>query len=439
MEIILNILKESWLLTIEMAPYLMFGFLVAGILHVFIPIEMIGKHLGRESISSVIKASLIGIPIPLCSCGVLPVAAGIRKSGASRSSTLSFLITTPVTGIDSLMATYALLGWIFFIVRIITAAFIGFVSGFAVILFSKNNGSAKINGLSTLPIADNCCDSACSVPGTNSAVPQTVKTTLLNRLKESLHYSFIELPASFSGSLLFGLILAGIITYILPPEIIKQYFGPGFLGVLVAALVGIPLYVCSTGSIPIAAAMIASGFSPGAALSFLIAGPATNTVAILTVRKILGNKETLIYLVSIFIGAIGFGLLFDQFNINMGGVIIPGHEHHHISLFKIISGIILLLIIVSHFLKNKYNKYFNKIRTEGAADMNTMIISSPDISCNHCANTIKKTLQKFGEIEDIKVDVNSKNVSVTVKDGAMLDKNKILSALEDAGYPSTIK
>ncbi len=136
MEIIINILNESWSLTVEMAPYLLLGFLVAGLLHVFIPIEMIGRHLGKESISSVVKASLTGIPIPLCSCGVLPVAASIRKSGAGRASTLSFLITTPVTGIDSLMATYALLGWVFTVARIITAAVIGLISGIAFIFFS---------------------------------------------------------------------------------------------------------------------------------------------------------------------------------------------------------------------------------------------------------------------------------------------------------------
>ncbi len=432
MDIILNILLHSWSLTIEMAPYLLLGFFAAGLLHVFIPIEMIGRHLGKESISSVIKASLIGVPIPLCSCGVLPIAASIRKSGAGRSSTLSFLITTPVTGVDSLMATWALLGWFFTITRIISASVIGFVSGFAMILFSSAKDNPGIAGPDDL-------SPACAATPSGNNMSQTGKLPILDSLKESLRYSFLELPASFAGSLLFGLILAGIITYFLPPDLIKQYFGAGFTGVLAATLIGIPLYVCSTGSIPIAAAMIASGFSPGAALSFLIAGPATNTVAIFTVKKILGNRETLIYLASIFTGAIGFGMLFNLFNIELPGVLLPGHEHHHISYFKIISAVILLFIIFSHFFKEKYNRYFNKIQTAGVSNMNTIIISSPDISCQHCAATIKKTLQKFSGIDDIKVDVSSKNVSITIKEGAKVDNNKILSALEEAGYPSSIK
>lgn len=441
MDIFFSILKEAWILTLEMAPYLLIGFFAAGILHVFIPLEIFSRHLGRENASSVVKASLFGIPIPLCSCGVLPVAAGLRRSGAGRSSTLSFLITTPVTGVDSIMATWALFGWIFTIARVLASVVIGFFSGLLMILFSRseNSQTGEIDNSGDACKDTFCTDNACGVQTSMDTAISARNESFTRRVKEVFHYAFIELPASFSGSLLFGLILAGIIAYFLPPELINQYFGSNIVGIIVAILIAIPLYVCATGSIPIAAAMIASGFTPGAALSFLIAGPATNTVAVLTVKKILGNRATVIYLVSIFLGAIGFGVLLDQFNFNWKAIETIDHAHHETSIIKLLSAIILMTIIGILFMKEKYMKYFKKTQAAVTGYDNAIVLSSPDISCMHCARTIKETLSGLEEIREVAVDVNTKTIRVEPQEGASPDLDKILLALKEAGYPSKIK
>jgi len=437
MNILISILNESWKMSLEMAPYLLLGFIVAGFLHVFIPIDLISKHLGKDSFSSIIKASLFGIPIPLCSCGVLPVAASLRKNGASKSATLSFLITTPVTGVDSLLATYGLLGWIFTVFRLISSIIIGFFTGYFMSFDFRKNRSIPIK-----EIEGTCTDSSCTNPQTsenieNNNFSDTLLKKVSNYTKDIIHYAFVELPEPFSGSLLFGLLLAGIIAYLLPPGLIKENIGTGFLGIILSTVIAIPLYVCATGSIPIAAVMVATGFSPGAAMAFLIAGPATNSVAILTVKKILGKKALVVYLTFIFFGAIGFGVILDLLNVTFYiGSIIP-HLNSSPSIFKIISAIILLAIIVPLFLKSKYNKYFNKIKIKDNSSMNSIILETPEISCQHCVASIKKTLSQFENINEIQIDIKTKKVMITSE--KEIDINGILKKLDESGYPSTIK
>lgn len=354
MEIPLKIINQSWILTMEMAPYLILGFLVAGILHVFVPLNTIGKHLGKESISSIIKASLLGIPIPLCSCGVLPVAASLRKAGAGKSATLSFLITTPVTGVDSLMATWALLGWFFTFIRLIVSLFIGLLTGSIMNLFSKSNTNENSEIITKIE-KDSCCSNgSCETSFEKS--PEKNKKIIL-RIKDVLHYALVELPESLAGSLIFGLLLAGIISVLVPPDLIKQYIGTGITGIIVAIIVAIPLYVCATASIPIAAVMIATGFTPGAALAFIIAGPATNVVAIMTTKKILGKKALTIYLFSIFIGALVSGILLDYFGFKWTMKFIPQHSDQHFSYLKFGSAIVLILSLIFLYTKNHIKKF----------------------------------------------------------------------------------
>ncbi len=436
MDILLAILLESWKLTIEMAPYLLLGFLAAGFLHVFIPIDMVGRHLGKESVSSILKAAIFGIPIPLCSCGVLPVAASLRKNGASKSSTLAFLITTPVTGVDSLMATYALLGWVFTIARLITALVIGFMTGFIMSLLSR-----KDTTIATKDFADDCKDSCCSAENTliqsNNSSDSRMVQRVYSNAKKIGHYAFIELPESFAGSLLFGLLLAGAIAYFLPPELIKANIGSGLLGIAVATLIAIPLYVCATGSIPIAAAMIVSGFSPGAALAFLIAGPATNSVAMLTVKDILGKKALVIYILLIFIGAIGFGMLLDNLNLSFQSMQLQQHAHHSTSLFKLITAIILAGLLIVLYIRSKYIKHTNKIDVKDDTSPDSILLATPGFFCKNCANHIYTDLNKLSEVADVKVDIQNKLVSITLKKN--ISNKKILDTMESAGYPSEIK
>ena len=182
----------------------------------------------------------------------------------------------------------------------------------------------------------------------------------VKKIFETMHYAFVELPSSFSGSLLLGLILGGLITVLVPAQTVNQYLGSGILSIMVATLIAIPMYVCATGSIPIAVAMIAAGFSPGAALAFLIAGPATNTVSVVTVKNLLGKKHMYVYLAVIFIGAISSGLLLDIFNLEFQVVKISHAHTEGASLFQQISAVFLLLNILILFTRNLYKKFQKK-------------------------------------------------------------------------------
>ncbi len=350
---IMSIILSAWNLSVEMAPYLILGFVVAGVIHVVIPVGMIGRHLGKDSNSSVLKAAIFGIPIPLCSCGVLPVATGLRESGASRSATLSFLITTPATGADSILATGALMGWFFTLIRTLSSLLIGLGAGLLSKTIYKNNlirdkKNERFPGKQNIITREN-------------PVEKTEKRrSPVKKIFETIHYAFIDLPSSFSGSLLLGLILGGLITVLVPAQTVNQYLGSGILSIMVATLIAIPMYVCATGSIPIAVAMIVAGFSPGAALAFLSAGPATNTVSVVTVKNLLGKKHMYVYLAVIFVGAISSGLLLDIFNLEFQLVKISHAHTGGASLFQQLCAVFLLLNVVILFTRNLYKKFQKK-------------------------------------------------------------------------------
>jgi len=317
-----------------MAPYILFGLLIAGILHEIVPENFIQKHLGKSSISSVVKATLFGIPLPICSCGVIPLAASLQKSGANKGSVLSFLISTPITGLDSILATYGMFGWIFTIYRIITSVIIAIVAGILVNLFDKPKSMARfsIEPPTSFTIKKEDCT------GGSCRCEEKVKKRF--SVKSALKYGFVTLLGDIAKPLFWGVIIGAAITTIVPKdlsEIIKEYY---FISYLIALIIAVPMYVCATASLPIAAALMLSGVSAGAAFVFLSAGPATNTVTIGVVKKQLGNKAVLIYLGTIIIGSILFGLGLDLL---FSGVDIKSivHLEEEASILAIISSIIL--------------------------------------------------------------------------------------------------
>ena len=344
--LLLDILYATWRLAAEMAPYLWLGFAVAGFLHVFWPLETISRHLGGSSKWAVFKASVIGIPLPLCSCGVLPVATQLRRAGAGAAPTLSFLVTTPVTGVDSLMATWAFLGWAFMLVRLGVSLVLGLLVGLvSAVLFPERASVAAAAPASMEPCSDgDDCDSC--------VAPAPPAEGFLRRVWRMVVYGFWELPASIAGSVLTGLFLGGVITAVLPAHVVADTVGSGFLGVVVSVAVAIPLYVCATGSIPIAAAMMLKGFSPGAALAFLIAGPASNAVGITTIHKLLGWRHLAVYLAVIFFGSLGFGWLFDQVlaatGLTLAGVAHAAHGGGHpVGWLQVLSGALLTIVVIA--------------------------------------------------------------------------------------------
>ncbi len=285
-EYILKVLKEMLFFINEVSAYLLFGFLIAGIIHIVYPRSVIKNHLGNDTFSSVLKSAVFGIPLPLCSCGVVPVAASLRKNGASKGASISFLIATPQIGADSFFITYSLLGWVFAIFRIIASFITAITAGIIVNL----TGSKKERDE---PVA----------------AVQTEDSGRKERLKKIAEYIEFELLGSIIIPLIAGIIIAGVISALIPAGFFEKYIGDSFLSMLLMLIIGIPMYICAASSTPIAASLILKGISPGAALVFLLTGPATNAITISTVFKTLGRRTTVIYLLSISIISLILGYL----------------------------------------------------------------------------------------------------------------------------------
>ena len=294
-DLLIDILRESWSVLGEMAPYLLFGFLAAGILSVCISPEFVGRHLGGRGFRPVWKAALLGVPLPLCSCSVIPVSASFRRHGASRAATTSFLLSTPQTGVDSIAITYGLLGGVFAVFRVAVALLTGLLGGLLVMLFATSEDTDE-QGESQPPP---CTESCCTHRGRRNVVWR------------SLQYGFVTLPRDIGLALLAGVVVAGAITALAPANQWQAYLGGGIVSILLAMVLGMPLYVCASASVPIAAGLMHLGASPGAALAFLIAGPATNAATITTTWKLLGGRSAVLYLVTVALSAVVGGLLLD--------------------------------------------------------------------------------------------------------------------------------
>jgi len=316
--IIYGVLFESWSLFLEMSPYLFLGFLIAGILHVLVPDEKILSYLGESAgkVRSVINASLMGLPLPLCSCGVVPTALSLKKRGATKGAALSFMISTPETGVDSIAITYALLDPIMTVFRPLATLFTAIAAGIIENFSSANEKKPLLSKPLVMMHASaapgcgcSCSDGACSSNGNANAA---------SRIAAGIRYAFVDLLGDISKWLIIGTLLAGVIAYLIPEEVISSYLGGGIFSMVIMLLIGIPLYICATTSTPLAAALVAKGMSPGTAFVFLLAGPATNAATITMVMKFLGKKTAMIYVGTITVCSIGFGLLLDFIYMSLG-------------------------------------------------------------------------------------------------------------------------
>ena len=302
-----SFLLEVWHIMTEAAPYVIFGFFAAGLLKAFLSEELITKHLAERSTRSVIKASLLGIPMPLCSCGVIPAALGLRKAGASKPATVSFLVSTPETGIDSISISYALLGPVIAIARPIAAIASAITAG---LLVGKTAEQTSLIETTTAA----CCSSASNNSETanccNNDEGEKHKS-FLNKAVDGIYYAFTDLLDNIILWLIVGLVFAAIIKTFVPPSFLAAW-GSGLPAMLLMIIIGIPMYVCATASTPIAAGLIMAGISPGTALVFLMAGPATNISTLGVIGKELGRRALLAYLGGVTIIAITSGLLLDH-------------------------------------------------------------------------------------------------------------------------------
>lgn len=400
----------------EMSPYLLLGFLVAGLLYAFVPGEVYRNHLARPGAWSVIKAALIGVPLPLCSCGVLPTAVSLRMNGASRGASTSFLIATPQTGVDSIAATYSLLGPAFAIIRPVAALITAFIGG---MLVNKQ---------------DKECD-AC-----DDAVVDTIDApasdTFLGKLRDAFHFGFVEMVQNIGKWLVIGLVIAAGITVFVPDGFFTFFAGYPFLAMLAVVILAVPMYVCSTGSIPIALSLMLKGLSPGAAFVLLMAGPAANFASIIIVRKTLGKKTAIIYLSTIVAGAIGIGLCIDYlmprswFPTPM--VASEACCHLNVDLFPAICSVLLVGLMVYAFINKYATKKSGKADKEELEGKEETVIVVKGMTCGHCKAMVEKNLGKLPGVESVEVDLAT---GKTVIQGAP-DLTSVRKTIEDLGFES---
>ena len=404
-----SFLTELGYFYLEMSIYLVFGFLVAGMLHVLFPDSIVRRHLGKPGLASMIKSTLFGIPLPLCSCGVVPVATSLRRSGASKGATVSFLISTPQIGADSFLLTYSLLGWVFALVRIIATIVTAMAAGI-ILLFTEDKETVK----------------------KSEAEQNESVHSIKDRLRTLPDYILFELFGSIANSLLVGILVAGLIGALLPDGFFAAYFNYPFFSMILMLVIGVPMYVCASASTPIAASLVLKGLNPGAALVFLLTGPATNAVNLTTVSSIIGKKSTVIYLATISIVALVMGYLFNLLVAQVGfEQIILDHQHEIIPLWlKWLGAGMLSIMFIYYYVKIKFGA--GDKSSMNSQKTNQVSLQVAGMTCMHCAGSVRGAVESVSGTSDIAVDLKTGMV-----DFDLLDQNKlgqVKQKITDAGF-----
>ncbi|MEM1108321.1 MAG: SO_0444 family Cu/Zn efflux transporter [Planctomycetota bacterium] len=421
MDTLQTILLAFWATMAAMAPWLLLGFAAAGVLSIFFSPRFVERHLGGRGLASVMKASVLGVPLPLCSCGVIPVGAGLYRHGASRGATSSFMLSTPQTGVDSILATYALMGPVFAVVRPMVALVNGLLGGLLIDAADRTKAIQK-------PMAEAKCDSSSgTVCDSTSAEP--IKTP--TKWSQALRYGLITLPADIVGALLVGLVVAALLTALVPADALAPYLGGGVLAMGAAVLIGAPIYVCATASIPIGMGLLAAGASPGAVLAFLIAGPATNAATISVTWDVLGRRTGLLYLLSVVVTAVGAGQLLDTlFTVEALRLpLVAGAAHHHgiSALDHIWAGLMLALLLPAVW--NRYRPARREGETAAQTDKVTLTITG--MNCSRCVEAVERGLREVVGVSDARIDLKTGQALIQ---GNTLDDQRLKEAVHGLGY-----
>lgn len=398
----------------EMSPYILLGFLIAGVLHAFVSRETFARHLSGRSLSSVVKAALIGVPLPLCSCGVLPTAIAMRRNGASRAASSAFLISTPQTGVDSIAATWSLLGPVFAVLRPVAALVTAVAGGAAVGTTEKDSEEAE------------ACKAVADVADERPA-------TFIGKVGASLRYGFVDLVGSIGLWLTIGLVIAALITVYVPADFFAVLGDRPIVSMIIALLVAVPMYVCATGSIPIALSLILKGLSPGTAFVLLMAGPAANFASFTLISREMGRRAATVYLGSIIVGAMAMGLAIDY--LMPASWFAIGHDsamhgacHHEFSTFSTICSAILGGLLIYSLIRRFYNphKDFTEMTQE-------YIIKG--MNCPHCQNAVRKAIAAVEGVGTVEVDLQAGLATVE----GTADHSAIIEAVHAAGFEAACK
>ncbi|MDE6378811.1 MAG: SO_0444 family Cu/Zn efflux transporter [Duncaniella sp.] len=414
----------------EMSPYILLGFLIAGLLQVFVRPSAMSRHLSGKGAGPVVKAALFGIPLPLCSCGVLPTAVALSRRGASRGATTSFLIATPQTGVDSIAATYSLLGLPFALLRPVAALVGATFGGLAVNRFAEDPSQT----VAATAAGGKECGDACSTAATDD---DYTGMSVGRRLVEVVRYGFVDMVASVGKWLMIGLIVAALITVLVPDELFLSLRRYPLAAMAVMIVVAVPMYICATGSIPIALSLMMKGLSPGVAFVLLMAGPAANFASVMILGRTMGRRATGIYVGSVIVTAVAFGLLIDYLlpaswfmpERLMAHAGCHGGGEWHFPLFPTLCSALLLGLLIyaafrsrSHSHKHIDNQIENTTMTQE--------IQITGMACEHCRSTVFKALSALPGVES--VDVNLSTGVATVEGN--VDRKALTDAIYAAGF-----
>ena len=347
MELFGTFLSNIWLFSSLISFYIIFGLIIAGIIKQIIPDNFIQKHIGKNSAGSIFKAAILGIPLPLCSCSVIPFATSLKKSGASKSALQTFLISTPITGVDSILATYGVFGWFFTIYRVIASVFISILAGFLSMIFVKEDDVKQT-------IFSSWTTTKPKEKENLILIQNEKKLPFITRVYD---YAFNQLFGDIAKSLLIGIVLGSILATVIPEDMTSLLSDNLWVSYIFVLLISVPMYVCAITSIPIGITLLLTGFSPGAVFVFLTAGPATSLITISIVTKMLGKKSLFIYLFSVITGTIIFAYIMDTTFVGYLDSVRKGiSETESASLLEAISAVVMYALFFKHLMPNKKKK-----------------------------------------------------------------------------------
>ncbi|MDA8563706.1 permease [Mariniblastus sp.] len=409
-------ISASWQILCELAPWLLLGMLLSGLLHAFLPSEFIRREF--RGVAGTIKAVLLGVPLPLCSCGVVPAGIGLKNQGASDGAAVGFLISTPQTGIDSILVSASFFGWPFAIFKMVVAAITGVAGGL----------------LADLP-------SGTDTQLTNEFTPSAGKADETDQSKVALVYSAdqpwwqkvwehgFEILQSIWIWLIVGVILSAVISVWVPPSWLASISGLGiFPAMLLMLAISIPMYVCATASVPIAAALVQGGLDPATALVFLMAGPATNVATIGAIRSRFGNRTTVTYVLTLVVGSMLGAWLFSEL-LSADVTDQPIHLHHHVNWFSQLSAVILTLMI-GWCAWNQFGRRTFSGSSAINADGPTVQIGVDGMHCQSCVMRLEKALNQHPGVEMAHADLASEIVTFQ----GSVQPSDLHQTIHDAGF-----
>ena len=395
--------NNLWDLILELAPWLFAGTAVASLLHIFLPKDFISRRLGGGGMGEVTRAVALGIPLPLCSCGVIPAAMSLKKEGGSDGASVGFLISTPQTGVDSILVTASILGWPFALFKVFAALITGLIGGF---LVERSNSSSE--------------------PNTTKSIGVDTAAVMATDWREAFRYGLNELIYPIWRWLVIGMLVSAVVTTWIPQDQFAAFGNGGLWTLLIMVGISMPLYVCATASVPVAASLVASGFPEGAALVFLMAGPATNVATIGAVYRVFGSRVMTVYLLTVFVGSIGFGMAFDLFwGLEANRIAI---EHTHDSLLAIGSAVVLTALL-GWFALEDIRQVFRKAGPNKGQDTVELTVSG--LTCGGCVKSLTSGLRSVSGVEKVDIVLDTGKTQVY---GVDLDRSTLEHAVRKVGF-----